>query len=120
MAKASGDEIREFYDTGWPAGFDWSATATQIYSLVWEGDDIVTRFLLDPARMYDLRDFGYFQPSDGSVSYFGVSFEEAFMAWKKRQRNQAANTVCDESRNPASSETSADQALMGLRLALPA
>jgi hypothetical protein len=101
MSKATGEEIRAFYDIGWPTGFDWSATATQIYSLEWVGEDVVARFLLDPTGSYDLRDFGYFQPGDSSVSYFSLSFEEAFLTWRKRCREQPAASVADQNKPSA-------------------
>ncbi len=93
MHRATGAEIHAFYETGLPDGFDWKETAIPVYDMEWAGDEIVYNFLLDPLKSYNLRELGTFRPSDSSAYYFNITFEEAFVKWKKLQQLAGAPTA---------------------------
>lgn len=84
--KATGQEIKDFFDAGFIEGYDDGYDGLEIY------DELVNpiKFLLDPNKEYDLdEDFGYVYSDVNDVGtiflYPPMRFSEAFHLWRSKK-----------------------------------
>ena len=79
--KATGAEIKDFYDNGWPEGY-----YVEDVELEYIGNQ--DEWLLEPGTKYDLKLMGMLCPNEipQGVHYseISISFESAFKAWRKK------------------------------------
>ena len=85
--KATGKEIKQFYDDGFTEGYDDGYDGLEIYE---ESVSPPFKFLLDPDKEYDLdEDFGwiYTELNEDSSDFLfpPIRFSEGFRLWKKQK-----------------------------------
>lgn len=93
-AKALGADIIEFYQNHWPEGYYHD-------ECVLEFEDEDCNIVMDPMGEFLLEDMGWLHHNSQSAGLPSVSFEEAFLDWKKsmdprRQSSRYPYTYADD------------------------